>query len=184
MSNSEDFGKWWNNEQYGTLWSNKNNAVKDTSDESENTDMWILDACSTIASYRNSYYDNIAEVYKSDYAKNVLLRQVLIMNTANEALKGAQHNLESLQRFHNDFRLRLNRVQEDILRMMERWWKLFIQEIEQNKLIASRYIAKLQTGTPYSLFSQFADRKHGQKICKEENNLLKEIAVAIDKYIL
>ena len=68
--------------------------------------------------------------------------------------------------------------------MMKRWWKLFIQEIEQNKLIASRYIAKQQTGAPYSLFSQFADKKHGRNLNKEGNNLMKEIAEAIDKHIL
>lgn len=184
MNDSEDFGKWWNNEQYGTLWPSKKNTDKSTDDEDNNAELYILDACSTIASYRNSYYDNLRDVYKSDYSQNFLLRNVLLMNAASEALKGAQHNLESLQRFHNDFRLRLSRAQDDIVCMMKRWWQLFMQEIEQNKLIASRHLAKHQTGAPYSWFSQYADQKHGQKLCKEENNLLKEIAVAIDKYIL
>lgn len=147
-------------------------------------DLWIAEACSTIVDYRNSYYDNVKEVYDSDYSKNFLLKNILIMNTADEATKGAQHNLEAVQRFHSDFQISLSLPQKEILAMMERWWKIFLQEIAQNKLIAQRFIAKQQTGAPYSLFSQYADRKHGQKLNKEGNKIMREIALAIDRYIL
>jgi len=183
MNDSEDFGTWWNNEHNVTLPPKKNSNTNNEEEEMD-ADLLIADACSTIVSYRNSYYDQLGDVYQSDYSKNFLLKNVLVMDAASKALKGAQDNLKSLQRFHNDFRLRLSRAQDDIVCMMKRWWQLFMQEIEQNKLIASRHLAKHQTGAPYSWFSQYADQKHGQKLCKEENNLLKEIAVAIDKYIL
>ena len=142
----------------------------------------LADELAKMASFRNSYYNRLEEIYRSGLAQDFLFQNTLIVEAAEEASKDAFRNLDAVQDYYEASWSNTTDPQKDILCMMETWWKLFMQEIEQNQLIAKRFIAKQKDGTPYSLFSQFADKKRGKELNKEEDKLLKAIGLAVEKY--
>ncbi len=143
----------------------------------------ILQNFMEMINFKNDYYNKLQEIY-TDYADNFLIRNTMTFDTAEKTRKEANNRFILLRSFYESHYVSLPESHREIVWNMMTWWKLFLQEIEQNQLVAKRFIAHQQTNAPYSLFAQFADKRQGQNLNKTENKLITDISYDIDKHIL